>query len=107
MCHNYVTSNCAHGSYVTYRLGAEQHANIPFPLDVRQLLRPQRVWARLYVIKARNLTPMDSSNTSDPFVQATLGDHLGSRLLFGNSLASTSTWFCFAITKNGFIGCFL
>ena len=47
---------------------------VPFPIDVKELIRPSPVVVRLYVVKATGLAALDGGNSSDPYLCATLGD---------------------------------
>lgn len=56
---------------VSQRVPPEQ---VPFPIDVKELIRPKAVTVRLYVIKAEGLAALDGGNSSDPYLCARLGD---------------------------------
>lgn len=43
------------------------------PLDLRTLLNPRPFVVRVYVLKGRGLTPMDSDGKADPYVRLKLG----------------------------------
>lgn len=47
---------------------------VPFPINVKELIRPKAVTVRLYVIKAEGLAALDGGNSSDPYLCARLGD---------------------------------
>lgn len=47
---------------------------VPFPINIKELIRPRAVTVRLYVIKATGLAALDGGNSSDPYLCARLGD---------------------------------
>jgi hypothetical protein len=47
--------------------------NAPGGIDTNDLLSPKDVFVRLYVLRGRSLTPMDSNGKSDPYLVVSLG----------------------------------
>jgi hypothetical protein len=42
-------------------------------VDTKSLLSPQHVFIRLYILRGKSFTPMDSDNSSDPYLNVRLG----------------------------------
>ena len=52
-----------------------QRANyLPWPIDLGSLLRPTAIVVRVYCVRAISLKAMDSGRTSDPYIEARLGN---------------------------------
>ena len=49
-----------------------QASEVGWPVE--QVCNPVPVVVRVYIVEASGLTPMDSNNTSDPYLSVTLGE---------------------------------
>lgn len=69
------TPQCIAAIQFWTRLFEQVHSEqVPFPIDIKELIRPKAVTVRLYVIKAEGLAALDGGNSSDPYLYARLGD---------------------------------